>query len=59
MMTKVYHTESVVKFSTVHSTLTIYSNGKKVFDSVCKGKVVETPTSHKKILLKKAEEVER
>ena len=51
-----YHCESVVKFSTVHSTLTIYPNGKKVFDSICKGKVVETPNTHKKKLLKKAEE---
>ena len=57
MMDKVYHHESVVNFTTVHSSLTVYSNGKKVFDSIRAGSMetVPTPTSHKKILLKKAE----
>ena len=50
---EVYHTESVVKFSTVHTTLTVYE-GIQVFDSVrlSDGKRVATPETHRKKLLK-------
>lgn len=52
---EIYHTESVVNFNTIHSTLTIYPDGKKVYDSmlVSEGKTVSTPRSHKEKLLKK------
>ena len=54
-MDEVYHTESVVKFSTVHTTLNVYGNV-KVFDSVrlSDGKRVATPKTHRKKLLEKA-----
>ena len=52
-MEAVYHHESVVNFSTVHTTLTKYNGERLVFDSIRVGdrEAVVTPKSHRKKLM--------